>query len=194
MRHFWVCLIDGFLIRSGAIKPGDTMQGLLEQISRYLPHAQPDAVKVIREDGHIFDNQIWFSNPTEHDSQAARDENLYAAIGVVNGHLGVKIHRGFHLEDILHGEAETFSGKITEDTDFGIYEFSGEQVASIEDITNLLGPDDTLDPSLREPPRAQGPRGGRRPARRFSRRRGGPRERGPPPPPATGSGLAPAAG
>jgi len=170
MRHIWICLIDGFLVRSGAVKAGDTMPLLLERVTRIFPHAGPDSVKVFSEDGRIFDSDLWFSNPAHENSDVAKAEQILVAVGVVDGHVGIKIHRGMNFDEVLQVEANTFTEKIAENMDFGIYDFSGEQLASIEDMIALIGPENTADPVFQKPSRPQGRKSSRQPPHRRARR------------------------
>ncbi|MBI4027469.1 MAG: hypothetical protein HY360_20960 [Verrucomicrobia bacterium] len=170
MRHIWICMIDGCLVRAGAVQPGDTMPLLLERLLKVFPHMQPEALKIVCEDGRIFDNELWFANPTLRDPQAQTPDNLLVAVGVVDGHVGVKVHHGLTAEQILEAEASTFSGRINDNMDFGVYDFSGEQHASIEDMIALVE-SETPPPSAEPTQHRNRPRKARRfPPRRRVRR------------------------
>lgn len=174
MRHIWICLIDGCLVRSGSVQPADTMPVLLERMLRVFPHMAPESLKVICEDGRVFDSELWFSNPTLGDPQLAEKDDLLAAVGVVDGHVGVKLHRGLTPEEVLQREISSFSGKIDDNMDFGIFDFSGEQLGSIEDMIVLLGPQSVaLPPVVATDAEAGRPRRARRtPFRRRGRDNG----------------------
>jgi len=140
MRHIWICIIDGCIVRSGPVKSSETMPVLMERLMRTFPHMGNNSVQVISEDGRVFDSELWFSHPTEGDVKPEQDE-LLAAIGVVNGFVAAKVHRGLSVEEIIQSEAGSFSGKINDDVDFGIFDFSGDQLASIEDMIAVAGPE-----------------------------------------------------
>ncbi len=140
MRHIWICIIDGCIVRSGPVKPSETMPVLMERLMRTFPHMGSNSVQVISEDGRVFDSELWFSHPTEGDVKPEQDD-LLAAIGVVNGFVAAKVHRGMSIEEIIQSEAGSFSGKINDDVDFGIFDFSGDQLASIEDMIVVAGPE-----------------------------------------------------
>lgn len=169
MQHIWICIIDGCLIRSGPVHPDDTITLLQEKLFKTFPHMGPESLKVVREDGKVFDMEMGFSNPT-YDEKAAH--TILAAVGVVEGFVGVKIHRHVTAEEVLEMEAGSFSGKINDHMDFGIYDFTGEQMASIEDMILHLGPESAPEP-LYQPPSEDS--GGRRvrSRRRYRRTRGG---------------------
>jgi hypothetical protein len=169
MQHIWICIIDGCLIRSGSVRPGDTIEVLREKLFRVYPHMGPESLKVVREDGKIFDPEMGFSNPT-YDEKVARE--TLAAVGVVEGFVGVKIHRNVNAEQVLESEAGSFSGKINDNMDFGVYDFSGEQVASIEDMILHLGPESAPDP-LYQPPAESDSMRRVRSRRKYRRVRGG---------------------
>lgn len=181
MRHIWICLIDGCLIRSGPVQASETMPILLERLLKIFPHMGPHAVKVIAEDGRLFDDELWFASPTAADPKTAESDTLLAAVGVVEGHVAVKLHHGKSIEDVLNAEAGSFTGRITDDVDFGVYDFFGEQQASIEDIIAVLGPEQSGEPPQRQPGgggvhtmgenSAGGGNNDRRRARRTPRRR-----------------------
>ncbi len=176
MRHIWICIIDGCLVRSGMVQPGDTMPMLMERLTRIFPHMGTDSIKVVCEDGRVFDTELPFSSPSLGDAARPEGDDALAAVGVVEGHVGVKVHHGKPAEDILNAEANTFSGRLTDNMDFGLYDFSGEQIASIEDIITLIGPENAPDVAAFSQPQSQadGPTTQRRRARRQPRfRRGG---------------------
>lgn len=187
MRHIWICLIDGVIVRSGPVQPTDTMPVLLERLMRVYPHMQSDSLKVIREDGLIFDSELSFSNPAHNDPNRPDVDDLLAAVGVVEGHLGVQIYHGKTPEEILIGESKTFPEIITEQMDFGIFNFAGDQLISIEDMITYLGPQCVPDFQPREGQRNSGGVGGngggggrnsnRNRNRRGMRRRGRDRDR-----------------
>ena len=129
MRHIWVCLIDGCLVRSGVVQPGETMPMLADKLHRCFPHMGPDSLKVICEDGRLFDHELPFSSPSLRDPNTKGEDDLLAAVGVVDTFVGVKIHRGLSTEEVLDAEAHTFSGKITDNMDFGVYDFNGDLLA-----------------------------------------------------------------
>lgn len=173
MRHIWLCIIDGVLVRSGMVQPGDTMPLLMERLLRVFPHMGADSIKVVAEDGRIFDNELWFSSPTLGEVKKPEGDDALAAVGVVEGHVGVKVHHGKTAEEILGAEANTFSGRLTDNMDFGLYDFTGEQVASIEDIITLIGPENTPDLGPYAAPLQQAANPQRRRARRQQRGRRG---------------------
>jgi hypothetical protein len=140
MRHIWICLIDGVLIRSGLVHPGETMPSLLEKLLQRYPHMRPEAMKVIREDGAIFDNELWFSTSSVEGPKPEEHDDVLAVVGVVDGHIGVNIRKGKSAEDILMNEAQSLEDHLAEDVDFGIFNFNGEQVASIEDMMSFITP------------------------------------------------------
>ncbi len=144
MRHIWICIIDGCIVRSGPVKPSETMPVLVERLMRTFPHMGTNSVQVISEEGRVFDSELWFSHPTEGDVKPEHDD-LLAAIGVVNGFVAAKVHRGMSVEDIIQSEAGSFSGKINDDVDFGVFDFSGDQLASIEDMILVAGPETAPD-------------------------------------------------
>jgi hypothetical protein len=192
MRHIWICLIDGVIVRSGPIQPTDTMPIVLEKLMRVYPHMQTDSLKVIREDGLIFDSELSFSNPSPNDPNRADVDDILAAVGVVEGHLGVQIYHGKSPEDILTTEASNFPEKITEQMDFGIFNFAGDQLVSIEDVITFLGPKNVQEFQPRDNNQQRSGGGGgnrgdrdrgrrgrnRRPLRRRGGRGGGPEDRG----------------
>jgi hypothetical protein len=140
MRHIWICLIDGVLIRSGLVHPGETMPALLEKLLQRYPHMRPEAMKVIREDGAIFDSELWFSTSSVEGPKPEEQDDVLAVVGVVDGHIGVNIRKGKSAEDILMNEAQSLEDHLAEDVDFGIFNFNGEQVASIEDMMSFITP------------------------------------------------------
>jgi hypothetical protein len=179
MRHLWLCIIDGCLIRSGPVQPGDTMRSLMEKLSRTFPHMAPDSLKIIREDGRIFDTELGFSNPSPINANDPESQKILAAVGVVEGYVGVKVHQGKTIEEILQAEAGTISGKINDNMDYAIYDFTGEQLASIEDMIALLEPENAPEPLFqpegggkrrrgRRNEKGQGRGRGRRPQRKSS--------------------------
>lgn len=173
MRHIWVCLIDGCLVRSGAVQPGETMPMLADKLLRSFPHMGSDSLKVICEDGRIFDRELSFSNPTLRDPNSKEPDNLLAAVGVVDAFVGVKIHKGITVEEVLDAEAHAFSGKITDNMDFGVYDFNGNLLASIEDMMTLVAPEQAPDPLLQPSDENRHRRARRTRQGRRSRRGGG---------------------
>jgi hypothetical protein len=171
MQHIWICIIDGCLIRSGPVHAGDTINLLQEKLFKTFPHMGPESLKVVREDGKVFDMEMGFSNPT-HDDKTAH--TILAAVGVVEGFVGVKIHRNVTAEEVLEMEAGSFSGKIDDNMDFGVYDFTGEQLASIEDMILHLGPESAPEPLYQPPSEDSGRRV--RSRRRYRRTRGGRRQ------------------
>jgi hypothetical protein len=172
MRHIWICLIDGVIVRSGAVQPQDTMPMLQEKLMRVYPHMQIDSLKVLREDGSVFDVELPFHNPSPNDPNRKDVDDILAAVGVVEGHLGVQIYHGKATEEILATEANNFPEKITEQMDFGVFNFAGDQLVSIEDVINFLGPK-----NVQEVENKEGPRNNNR-NRRGSRQRRPLRRRG----------------
>lgn len=144
MRLIWICLIDGVIIKSGAVQPGDTMPLLTERLMKSYPHTGPDSLKVIGEDGRVFDSELPFPTPTSSDSQTTDD--VFAAVGVVDNFVGVKIHRDKTPDEILEAELSSFTGKITDNMDFGIFDFSGEQLVTIEEMLAMVSPDQAPEP------------------------------------------------
>ncbi len=166
-------MIDGCLIRSGSVQSGETIFSLSDQLIRVFPHMGKDSLKVICEDGKIYDSELPFSAPTHEKSPSSHVDDALIAVGVVEGHMGVKIHHGMMVEEVLQAEASAFSEKITDYMDFGVYDFSGEQLASIEDMIALVSPEHAPEPLLSKPSPALHHRKARRvhpPQRRVFKR------------------------
>jgi hypothetical protein len=182
MRHIWICLIDGVIVRSGPVQPGDTMPLLLEKLMRVYPHMQTDSLKVVREDGSIFDSELWFASPSPNDPNRIDVDDILVTVGVVEGHLGVRIYHGKSPEDILTTEANTFPEKITEQMDFGIFNFAGDQLVSIEDMISHLGPQSSQENEPKQDNNSNSRKRGRSSRRPVRGRRGRNRRRedGPP--------------
>ncbi|MCC7517892.1 MAG: hypothetical protein IT578_01775 [Verrucomicrobiae bacterium] len=174
MRYIWICIIDGCIVRSGAVQAGETMPKLIERISRHLPHMASDSMKVVGEDGKVYDSHAWFPGPAPETPGAPPETELIAA-GVVESFFGVKLHHGATPEDVIQAEAQSFSGRIDDMVDFGVFDFSGEQLASIEDMVAYVQqtePDkapDYVDESKGPPHEGEGGDGRRRRGRNRQR-------------------------
>ncbi len=132
-RFIWICIIDGCIVRSGAVQVGETMPKLIERVSRHLPHMASDSMKVVGEDGKVYDSEAWFPGPAPEVAGAPSETEL-VAVGVVEAFFGAKLHHGATPEEVIQTEAKSFSGRIDDMVDFGVFDFSGEQLASIEDM------------------------------------------------------------
>ena len=137
MRYIWICIIDGCIVRSGMVQTGETMPKLIERVSRHLPHMGPDSMKVVGEDGKVYDSEAWFPGPAPEVPDPAPETELIA-VGVVEACFGVKLHHGATPEEVIQAEAKSFSGRIDDMVDFGVFDFSGEQLASIEDMVAFV--------------------------------------------------------
>lgn len=109
------------------------MPKLIERVSRHLPHMASDSMKVVGEDGKVYDSEAWFPGPAPEVAGAPPETEL-VAIGVVEAFFGAKLHHGATPEEVIQAEAKSFSGRIDDMVDFGVFDFSGEQLASIEDM------------------------------------------------------------
>ncbi len=172
MRYLWICVIDGCLIRSGPVRPADTMAMLSERVARSLPHMGPESLKVIAEDGRIYSGEVTF--PSGSASEPADGGDL-VAVGIVSQFVGVKVHHGLGIEAVIELEAQSFSGRLNDQVDFGIFNFLGEQLASIEDMIAFLGVGESEAPKVAgaESATPSGPRRHHRARRRSGGGRGG---------------------
>ncbi len=114
----------------------DTMAMLSERVARSLPHMGPESLKVIAEDGRIYSGEVTF--PSGSASEPADGGDL-VAVGIVSQFVGVKVHHGLGIEAVIELEAQSFSGRLNDQVDFGIFNFLGEQLASVEDMIAFLG-------------------------------------------------------